>query len=639
MYLRKRRIIFITILIFAVLLNIHLFSDQNHLNDNNCLCNDSVNAGPVPTMEGYSTDVPLEEQYITAIEGYRMIQHIILEDGGSDTFPIRIDSFTVTNTGWLTDYDVTGVQLWADGGNGYFDGGGSPPRADDVQIGQTIYNPTFKSGQVIGQDDGIACCTVANGESLAVFLTMDLDEGCVWNGLEIPTQIDATDLTPLSSSNWSKFQGVESSTNNTKTYGIIMIDEIAIHDTNNNGIVDELHIKTEFPLGPVQSINHKVNENYTIDKFTVKYDGDEVDIKGISLKDSDEFNTTFALKLDENDPDITLDTTPDEFTVKYLYNSGDFRYLSADGREVRLFEIKDTFLITDEAGPIVTDLTFTHETITGGNAGETFQMVLIFSEEMDTSLEPEGVFDDPIHEPPAQIVEFVDEYWIDARTLQVNFTILDVEMFAGDVDVVVSGQDTFDANGVQLSPLFVIEDAFYVDMKPPIISDFPLDELTSGQDYTVRVTVEDFSEIDWVMLDYDFGSGLNTKIMNFDPGSGKYIAVVTPPLDAANLSYRISAYDIYDNTVASSFHYLNISADEDETNETDIGENDGDSDDGEEDNSDDQNETDAADDNSTNQNETADSSDTDSQESTPGFEMLLLSIACLFFIFIVKKRM
>lgn len=633
---RRTQIVLFTMLIFTILVSTNLFTDQILLKDTASSYNKSVTAGPVPTTEGHSYDVALEEQYITAIEGYRMIQHVVFVDGGSDTFPIRIDSFTVTNTGWLSDYDVTGIQLWADGGNGYFDGGGSPPRADDVQIGSTIYNPSFKHGQIIGEDDGVSCCTIENGESLSVFLTLDLYEGCVWNNLEIPTQIDATDLTALSSSNWSKFQGIETSTNHTKTYGVIMTDEIAIHDTNTNGIVDQLHITTQFPLGPVQSITHKANENHTIDKFTVYYDGDEIDILDILLLDSDANTTTFSLVLDESDLDIYLDTTADEFSVEYWYIGGDFRYLSADNREVRLFEIKDTFLLTDAAGPIVTDIDVSHETIAAKHSGEIFTVELDFSEEMNTSIKPEIVYNGTLQSDFSSILDSINSSWLDSNTLQVNYTILEADVFCGEVDVVMTGNNTYDTNGVQMTNTFVIEDCFYVDMKAPIISDFPSDELIPGQDYTIRVSVEDYSEVDLVMLDYDFGSNLNTKMMTFDPGSAKYVSVVTVPLDATNLSYRVSAYDIYDNAVISSFHLLNTSADIDETNETDSTEDDegaeDETDDSSQDSSEDEDETDTDDSNA--QNQTDDSS----QESTPGFEIILIFIACAFLVFVYKKR-
>ena len=217
-----------------------------------------------------------------------------------------------------------------------------------------------------------------------------------------------------------------------------------------------------------------------------------------------------------------------------------------------------------------------------------------------------------------------------------NYTILDADTFCGEVDVVMTGNSTYDTNGVQMTNSFVIEDCFYVDMKAPVISDFPEDELTAGQDYTVRVTVQDFSEVDLVMLDYDFGSNLNTKMMTFDPGSGKYVSVVTVPLDATNLSYRVSAYDIYDNSVTSSFYLLNISADIDERNETDSTDDDqgseDETDDSSDDSSDDEDETDTDDPYTQNQ------TDDGVQDSTPGFEIILLFIACAFLIFVQKRK-
>jgi hypothetical protein len=317
-------------------------------------------------------------------------------------------------------------------------------------------------------------------------------------------------------------------------------------------------------IGPAIAVWHNTNEETSINQFTVEYHYNELDIEAIELHDSNATEAAFALILDESDSDLSVDTTTTDFTVSYDYTNEELWLMRSGLRKVPVWPDMSYWDVEDIAGPVVTSVSISDTLITEEDAGDRFEIILNFSEPMNISSFPVLDFDEPIHQGSSKTLVFDSQYMIDEDTYQINYTIADENEYAENVDVICTTIGTLDAQGVMMNSSYIQANMLTVDTKAPDIFGFPTDTLTPGEDYTVRVDVTDDSDIQNVLLDYNFGSSWNTKTMNYDPGSDEYFAVVTPPMTATTMSYKISAYDTYDNGDETSVKELSIGSDEEE---------------------------------------------------------------------------
>ncbi len=510
--------------------------------------------GTVAQYVATSSDIDTGIQYITPTENHKMIQEVLYSNP-SQYYDLEIDSFIVSNTGTAPNSMIASVELWKDGGNGYFDGGGAPPKLDDVKIGLT----DFSSPYLIGNNNDVPCLTVSSRSSETVFVAIDIDDTITSNYRTFQTQLDASDLTSMSGSRWSKFEGTDTATSPTYIFSKADLREMSVHDSNENGIIDEIIVNTNYKIGPATNIVHSTNEAATIDDFTLKYDGNEIQLENIYFYDSNDTEASFRLTLDENDPFLSVDTSSSDFTLSYDWANKELYFESADSRSVPIYRILGSSEpIIDDAGPVVTSLTVSDNIITGDDAGDIFEVILSFSEEMNISANPVLDFDDSVHQGSSKTLIFDSKFRVNDHTYQINYTIADEDVYAGDVKVICTTTGTIDSSGVQMSSAYTEENLFTVDTKPPQIFGFPSDTLTPGEDYTIRVNVEDDSLIQSVMLEYNFGSSWNTKPMSYNPGDSEYVAVVTPNIGSTTMAYKISAYDVHDNGYETSEKDLTI---------------------------------------------------------------------------------
>ena len=523
--------------------------------------------------QGYSTDIDLGMQYIIPTDDFKVVQEVEYEN--QDTGDLLIDSFTITQIGNAANSLFKTVEIWEDGGNEDYDRG-IDRLADDTLI-DSFDDPNIIYGSVFGMNDNNACLVVPQDSSKKVFVTVDVNDGVAYND-SIILELSAEDLVSSSPVQWATGEGVETATSSTNIFAKASHTSRSIIDTNDNGIADQIIWNHFYPIGPATKLDHNVSEASTIEKFTVEYNENEVDIIGIDLYETNyENRASFVLLLDETDPDLQLDTTPIDFSCSYDSPGGELSFENAIGQSVPVWPFP-LFPILDGVGPVVTSLTVSDEMITKEDVGDTFEVVLTLSESMHTESFPVLDFDAAVHEGSSQMLLFDSQNWIDEETCQIDYTIADKHLYVGNVDVICTTEGVYDVDAYgdaknQMNASYTKENLFTIDTKAPDISGFPSDTLTPGEEYTVRVDVTDESDIQTVLLDYNFGSSWNTKTMNHNPSSDEYFAVVTPPSDATTMNYKISAYDIYDNGDETSEKELTVDGDGDDNSE---GEADGD---------------------------------------------------------------
>ena len=519
--------------------------------------------------KAYSVDIDLGMQYIIPTDGFKVVQEVEYENQG--TGDLLIDSFTVTQIGSAANSLFKTVEIWEDGGNGYYDRGGIG-RPDDTLI-YSFDDPNIIFGSTFGMNDNNACLVVPQDSSKKVFVTVDVNDGIAYNE-SIILELSAEDLVNSSSVQWATGEGVETATSSTNIFAKASHTSRYIADTNDNGIADQIIWNHFYPIGPATKLDHNVSEASTIEKFTVEYNENEVDILGIELYETNNENrASFVLLLDEGDPDLQLDTTSIDFSCSYDSTGEELSFENAIGQSVPVWP-SPLFPIIDGVGPVVTSLTVSDEMITNVDVGDTFEVVLTFSESMHTESFPVLDFDGAVHEGSSQMLIVDSQNWIDENTFQINYTIADEQIYAGNIDVICTTEGVYDVDAYgdsknQMNSSYTEADLFTIDTKAPDISGFPTDTLTPGQDYTIRIKVSDNSDIQNVLLDYDFGTSWNTKTMSYNPGSDEYFAVVTTPNDATLLRYKISAYDIYDNGEETSVKELLVDEEGDDDEDDD----------------------------------------------------------------------
>ncbi|MFO8077334.1 MAG: hypothetical protein R6U21_01645, partial [Thermoplasmatota archaeon] len=512
--------------------------------------------------DGYSSDVDTGIQYITPLETEpEVIQEVVYTNEHAKS-SLMIDSFTVTNTGDAHDAWLYTLWLWVDGGDGNYDGG----EKDDILIGSHVYKPDLQSGEVIGDNDGFSCLEIPPRSSKRVFVTITIQPNSRPNVESLQTRLDARDLVKSSSVVWYSTprtnEGLVTASSPTYIFSKAEYKTSAALDTNDNGIIDQIIVTTDYKIGPATQIWYGDDEESAIDGFTVKYDGNEIGIDGIEFYESNETEASFALILDEEHIFLPVDTSSNDFSVSYDYSQEELFIENDESHSVPVWPFADMPL-NDNAGPVVTSLTVSDTMITGEDAEDTFEVTLSFSEPMNISSFPVLDFDAAVDDGSARILIFDSQYMVDENTYQINYTITE-NIYEGTVDVICTTEGVFDIQGIQMNSSYIESDLFTVDTKAPAISGFPTDSITPGEDYTVRVDVSDGSDIQNVLLDYHFGGSWNTKPMSYDPGNKEYIAVVTPPLDATNMTYKLSAYDIHDNGEETSIKELTVTSDESE---------------------------------------------------------------------------
>ncbi len=585
----------------------------------------------------YSSDIPLGFQYIIAYDDEVLVQTVEYTNPSSSDV-LKIDCFEISDEGMLQNSWVEQISLYADGGNGFFDGGGSSTKKDDVRIA-TVSSPNLMGGQLIGGNDSVACCTVRANQSRRFFLTLDIKNEVKENNIEIKTKIDATDLTS-GSTFWFRAQGIDTATDSAELFSAVIPDRLEAYDADDDGVVDEIQIDADFPIGPCTSMWHLYSESTSIANFDVTCDGGEVDVESIVFVESNESSLSFRLFLDEFDPDLVSGTNPPsspDFDVSYDDEFASLVFENAQGQVVAFASVFWFLEVGDAVSPSVVGLEVSDTLLVPDDAGNVFVVSAEFNEPMDTSKSPVFEFDVGIDSGSSAVIDFNSGFWSDQKTYYANYSVIESERYASGVDVTCTVEGCFDDSGNQLDSPVTMENVCDVEMKAPVISDWPSGALTPGYEYTVRVTVIDDSQISSVVLDYDFGAGLNTKPMSLDPGSGQYVAVVLTPESADDLMYRVTAVDVYDNMVVSSFYNLSVpvvdDSPDDPSNQTGEG-GDNDPSDGSGDSSGDT--TDSSSDDSS--DDSTDDLSAGGQQQTPGFEAVVLCVALVVVLFVLRRR-
>jgi len=584
-----------------------------------------------------SSDVALGFQYITAYDDEVLVQTVEYVNPSSFQ-ALEIDCFEISDEGMLQNSWVKEISLYADGGNGFYDGGGSSTKKDDVLIA-TVSSPNVMGGQIVGRDDDFSCFTVPKEGSGKVFLTIDIENSVKENNIEIRPKIDATDL--VTGSWLDRAQGINTATDSAELFSAVFADTLKAYDTDENGIIDEIQIDADYPIGPVTLMWHLYSESTSLANFDVSCDGGDVDVESIVFVDSNESSLSFRLVLDESDHDLVAGSHPPsspDFDVSYDDEFSSLVFENAQGQVVAFASVFWFLEVDDAVSPSVINIEVSDSLLVPDDVGDLFVVSVEFNEPMDTAQSPVFEFSDELDSGSSPVIVFDSGYWSDEYFYHANYSVLNAQRYVSAVDVICTVEGCFDASENQLDSSVMQQDLFEVEMKPPVISEWPSGTLTPGYEYTVRVTVEDDSDISSVVLDYDFGAGLNTKSMNLDPGSGQYVAVVLTPDSASDLMYRVTAVDMYDNMVVSSFYNLSVPVVDDSSDDSSNETSDDSSGDGSSDDSSDGSDDSSSDTTDGSSDDAVEDSSKGDEQQTPGFEAAVLVVALVVALVVMRRK-
>jgi len=207
---------------------------------------------------------------------------------------------------------------------------------------------------------------------------------------------------------------------------------------------------------------------------------------------------TFTIDFNENmitdgsaDPTISFPTVGEDPTINTLtFNSGiwssNTRYVAtynvADANEtisnidVRVTGAQDAagntqiqydnanFLNVDTQNPTVNSITTNLTTIIDANAGSNFTITVVYSENMNTGINPTISF--PI-ENPGSTISFTSGAWSNATTYVATYSITDLNQSLANIDISASGARDV-AGNTQVANTQV--DVFNIDMVVPLVS-------------------------------------------------------------------------------------------------------------------------------------------------------------------------
>ena len=533
-----------------------------------------------------STDIAFPKSKLVENREMTIQEIVYTHPGDNDSCPLKIDNLRVSS--WASSYPVDAPVAYAaylDDGDGIFN-----INTDEKIDDEDVYD--FSETVILGDDDNSECLEVLPGTSERVFIRFRplTDVGA---SETVRIQVNATDVVNFYdivegsyvSSEFSTGEGNEIAFNMFYTENRSDVDSVSINDTNDNGIIDEMIIKTRFPIpdseyDTLDYVSFQPNEEEFDDELRVTYKDEHVNIDSIDyfVNFTGSLGGSYAnlkIVLDEEDPTIQTDTSVEDFEVSYLSDGDEDTYPiricsegitqgSAYSLPLEYF----TLVPIDQAQPIIIDSTVSDTIMTSEDAGSTFVVTYQFSEAMDQTVLPAYDFNPEINNPDI-LLTVTDQEWIDDSTYQISFSVEEGEVYYENVDVQCLTENCFDLERNQMNAVYSASDVFMVDMKPPTFSNLPEDSVSAGQDYTVRLTVSDESDIGSVILNYQVDGNWNTKSMEYDLVNNQYYAMVSIPESTVDFHYKISAYDIYENSAETAVQDLSV--EEDESGEGDDG--------------------------------------------------------------------
>ncbi len=552
-----------------------VFSDDEHMD---MLLISSVSACD-PENVCTSTDIAFPRSKMVQDREMTIQEIVFTHPGDNDSCPLKIDNLKVSS--WASSYPGDAPVAYAaylDDGDGIFN-----INTDEKIDDEYVYD--FSETVILGDDDNSQCLEVLPGTSERVFIRFRsiTDVGA---GETVRIQVNATDIVNFYdieegsyvSSEFTSGEGTEIAFNMFYTENRSDVHSVSINDTNDNGIVDEMIIKTRFPIpdseyDTLDYVSFHPNEGEFDDELRVTYKDEHVNIDSIDyfVNFTGSLGTSYAhlkIVLDEEDPTLQTDTSAEDFEVSYQSDGDEDTYplnICCEGvSELGFYYLPVeyfTLIPLDEAHPIIVDSTVSDTIITAEDIDSTFVVTYEFSETMDQTVLPAYDFDPDVNDPDVLLL-VTDQEWTDESTYQISYSVEEGEVYYEDVDVRCLTQNCFDLEGNQMNKFYSNSDAFMVDMKPPSFSDLPDGSVNPGQDYTVRVTINDENDIGGVILHYQIDENWNTKSMEYDLGNDQYYAMVTIPEITTDFHYKISAFDIYENNAETTIQELSIEENE-----------------------------------------------------------------------------
>jgi len=445
--------------------------------------------------EGTMSDQDTGAQYIMPGE-QKMVQKVIISDGGGDGGSLSIDRFRLDNyQGTVSDEQITNVSLWKDNGDGVFDA------ETDSLSGFNNTHP-LSQGVTIGQDDNFPIHNIANGISYTVFVVVNLSSDADEDGMTIKMRLDGNDLCSNSISSWSG-DGVETATS-TVTIDTIPTGTLSV----DQDVVNEKELEFSVRVTYDQEMNTAVAP-------TIQFSGNS-GVTSLVTAYWDGSHTVWLGTYEITDVDEGSSVTVSSSGAEDLNGN-------AEGA------CDETIFRVDTAAPSIDSVTGS----TTGTTGETTTISAAFSDNIE-------------------VASATMHYMMLGGSWQSK------SILSGSADIDIPSDSTTvwyyyvivndSADNGDRSPSGIAWYAVLItDNDAPIFSDIPTTHPTEGEDYNFTISVSDNIEVDMVYLNYYFAGSWNNESMAYNDVSGKYFKVLSVPESATILHYNVSANDTNNN--------------------------------------------------------------------------------------------
>lgn len=218
------------------------------------------------------------------------------------------------------------------------------------------------------------------------------------------------------------------------------------------------------------------------------------------------------------------------------------------GNTVVQYDESSTVFSIDMENPTVSSLTVPVANISDANVGNTYTVIVVFDQTMNTGVDP--TIDFPVEDPTSTLTG-VSGSWTSGTTFEVDYTIIDANEEVANVDIRVSGGEDINNNAHVATPSFV--NKFNIDTKnADVVSVTPnLTEIDDGNigasTFTLTVLFDE---------DMDIGAGAKPSV-NFDVENPTLTITETSKLWQPDKRTLVATYNVTDvNSVLANVDIL-----------------------------------------------------------------------------------
>ena len=473
----------------------------------------------VADAEGTMSDQDTGTQYIMPGD-QKVVQEVIINDGGGDGGNIKIDYFRLDNLGTASNNQMENVSLWQDmEGDGEF----NPVNDQLLNYADMEYgfnNSLSETGTiVVGEDNSRPLLDVGDGASYTIFVVVTLSASASEDSNTIKILLDGNELCDGSPSEWIGSEGREIATSPT------IIDTIPTGTLSvDQDVVNEKELEFSVRVAYYQEMNTAVAP-------TIQFSGN-MGATSLVTASWDGSHTIWLGNYTITDVDEGSSVTVSSSGAEDLNGN-------AEGA------CDETIFRVDTAAPSIDSVTGS----TTGTTGETTTISAAFSDNIE-------VANATMH------YMMLGSGW-QSKSILSGSADIDIPFDSTTVwYYYVTVNDSAD-NGVRSPSGTAWFAVLITDNDAPIFSDIPTTHPTEGEEYNFTISVSDNIEVDTVYLNYYFAGSWNNESMAYNDISGKYFKVLNVPESATILHYNVSANDTNNNWNETGDNTLSV---DDESN-------------------------------------------------------------------------